>query len=80
LFAGFAAVLVTRWPAFWFAAPAAWVVAKAALIGGQTLLSAGPVEPPLAHWLRSTETGLIGIGMLAVINWLLVAFSPRADA
>jgi hypothetical protein len=80
LFVGFAAVLVTRWPAFWFAAPAAWLAGKAALIGGQALLAAGPAEPPLAHWLRSTENGLVGIGMLAVINWLLVAFCPRADA
>src|SRR4051812_26032647 len=81
VFVGLAAVLVTRWPRFWGAAPMAWLAGKAAIIGGQALLhGAGATEPAFAHWLRSTENGLIGIGVLVVINWLLVSFYPRGDA
>ena len=74
-----AAWLGSRWPGFWFTAPLAWVAAKALAIAAQALLPAmPPAGPPLEHLLRSTQNGLAGLGVLAVINWLLVAFYPQA--
>jgi hypothetical protein len=81
LFVGVAVLLTTRWPGFWIAAPLAWVAAKALAIGIQFLIPAFDYTGvPLAHLWRSTQNGLIGLGMLAVINWLLAAFYPKSDA
>lgn len=75
-----AALLVGRWPAFWLAAPLAWVLAKALTIAGQLLVAGFHyTDQPWQHLLRSTENGLTGLGVLAVINWLLVAFYPKTD-
>jgi hypothetical protein len=80
LFVGVAALLTTRWPGFWFAAPLAWVAAKALAIAIQFLIPAFEYAgSPLAHLGRSSQNGLIGLGMLAVINWLLAAFYPKND-
>lgn len=80
LFALGAAVMVSRWPAFWFTAPLAWVAAKALTIAVQFLVPAFHyADQPGPHLLRSLENGLTGLGVLTVINWLLVAFCPKAD-
>jgi hypothetical protein len=81
LFVGVAALLAARWPGFWFSAPLAWVVAKACAIAIQFLIPAFEYAgSPLAHLGRSAQNGLAGLGMLAVINWLLTAFYPKGDA
>jgi hypothetical protein len=81
LFVGAAALLLARWPGMWVAAPLAWVAAKAASIGLQFLIPAFDYSgEPLAHLWRSTQNGLIGLGVLAVINWMLTAFYPKGDA
>lgn len=81
LFAGAAAALVNRWPGFRLAAPLAWVAAKALAIGVQFFVPAfGYADQPLTHLLRSTQNGLAGLGVLAVINVLLVSFYPKTDA
>ena len=78
LFVGVAATLVVRWPGFWAAAPLAWLAAKAGVILLQWVaVTSGNGEPPLAHWVRSTQNGLVGLGVLAVIGWLLAVFYPR---
>ena len=75
-----AAVMMSRWPAFWFTAPFAWMAAKALTIAAQFLLPAFHyADQPGQHLLRSTENGLTGLGVLAAINWLLVAFCPKTD-
>lgn len=79
-FTGAAALLVARWPGFWFTAPLAWVAAKALTIAGQFFVPAFEYAgQPLAHLLRSTGNGLAGLGVLAVINVLLVVFYPKTD-
>lgn len=79
-FAAVAALLAGRWPAFWFAAPLAWVAAKALVIAVQFLVPAFEYAgQPLQHLLRSTQNGLAGLGVLAVINVLLVVFYPQGD-
>jgi hypothetical protein len=78
-FALVAAFLVRRWPGFWFAAPVAWVAAKALTIAVQWVLPAFHyADQPWSHLLRSTANGFTGLGMLTVINWLLVSFCPKA--
>lgn len=81
LFVAVAAVLVARWPAFWGVAPLAWIAAKAGAIAVQFLV---PIfdysDQPFQHLIRSTQNGLVGLGMLAAINWLLAAFYPKTDA
>ena len=73
-----AAWLVGRWPAFWFAAPLAWVLAKALAIAGQLVVSElHNADQAGQHLLHSMGNGLTGLGVLAVINWLLVAFYPK---
>lgn len=80
LFVAVAALLVNRWPGFWLAAPLAWVAAKAGVIALQFLVPAFDyADRPLQHLLRSTENGIAGLGMLAVIHWVLVTFYPRTD-
>ncbi len=81
LFAVVAAWAVGRWPRFWFAAPLAWLVAKAGVIAVQFLVPAFHYgDQPIRHFLRSSENAVAGLGLLAVIHWLLVAFYPkRAD-
>lgn len=75
-----AAVMMSRWPAFWFTAPLAWVAAKALTIAVQFLVPAFPyADQPGQQLLRSMENGLTGLGVLAVINWLLVAYCPKSE-
>jgi hypothetical protein len=78
-FVAVAALLVRRWPGFWFAAPLAWVAAKAGSVAAEILLSPHAGEP-WAHLLRSSQNGLAGLGVLTLINWLLAVFYPRGDA
>jgi hypothetical protein len=79
-FAGAAALLAGRWPAFWLAAPLAWVAAKALALTVQFLVPAFEYAgQPWQHLLRSTQNGLAGLGVLAVINVLLVVFYPKTD-
>jgi hypothetical protein len=79
-FVGAAALLAGRWPAFWFAAPLAWVAAKALAIAVQFLVPAFEYAgQPWPHLMRSTQNGLVGLAMLAVINVLLVEFYPKTD-
>ena len=81
LFVAIAAVLASRWPALWLAAPLAWIGAKTMAIALQFLIPLfGYAGDPVTHVARSMQNGLAGIGLLAVINWLLVAFCPKADA
>ena len=80
LFVGVAALLIGRWPAFWFTAPVAWVAAKGLAIAVQFFIPAfGYTNQPLAHLGRSTQNGLAGLAVLAVINVVLVAFYPKGD-
>jgi hypothetical protein len=79
-FVGAAAWLAGRWPAFWLAAPLAWVAAKALAITVQFLVPAFEYSgQPLQHLMRSTQNGLAGLGVLLVINLLLVVFYPKTD-
>ncbi len=79
-FAVVAALLVRRWPGYRFAAPLAWIVGKALALTVQYAVPAfGEGENPFLHLLRSTSNGLAGLAVLALINFLLVAFYPKAD-
>ena len=79
-FVGVAALLAGRWPAFWLAAPLAWVAAKALAIGVQFLVPAFEYAgQPAQHLLRSTQNGLAGLAVLAAINVLLVVFYPKTE-
>lgn len=79
-FVGVAALLAGRWPAFWLAAPLAWVAAKALTITVQFLVPAFEYSgQPWQHLMRSTQNGLAGLAVLAVINVLLVLFYPKTD-
>ena len=80
LFVAIAALLVTRRAGFWFAAPLAWVVAKAIAIAVQFFVPAFySAESPVHHLARSMENGIAGLGMLAVIHWMLVVYYPRGE-
>ncbi len=80
-FVGVAALLAGRWPGFWVTAPLAWVAAKALTITVQFLVPAFEYSgQPWQHLVRSTQNGLAGLAVLAVINGLLVAFYPKTDA
>jgi hypothetical protein len=80
-FAVIAAWAVARWPNSRLTAPLAYVLAKAAAIMVEFVVPAfGETENPLAHLARSTQNGLAGLAVLAVINVLLVAFCPKTDA
>lgn len=73
-----AARLVTRRPNFRLTAPLAYVVAKAATVTIQFVVPAfGDTENPLRHLVRSTQSGLAGLAVLAVVNLLLVAYYPK---
>jgi hypothetical protein len=79
-FVSAAALLTGRWPAFWLTAPLAWVAAKALAIAVQFLVPAFEYSgQPVQHLMRSTQNGLAGLGVLAVINVLLVVFYPKTD-
>jgi hypothetical protein len=81
VFVTVAGLLVNRWPGFWLAAPLAWLLTKAGVIAGQYLVPAfNYSDSPGQHILRSTQNALTGLGVLAVIHWLLVAFYPWGDA
>jgi hypothetical protein len=76
-----AALVAGRWPGLWCTAPLAWVAAKALAIAVLfVVLGLHEGDQPFAHLLRSTQNGLAGLGVLTFINWLLVAFYPRAGA
>lgn len=76
-----AALIVRRWPDFRFAAPLAWIAAKALTIAMASAVPAlGGSGHPFQHLLRSASNGLAGLAVLAVINVLLVAFCPKTDA
>lgn len=78
LFALIAAGLLHRWPTFWVSGLVAWLFSKALVILFQWSLPAfAYAESPVAHWLRSTQNGLVGLDVLAVIGWLLAAFFPK---
>lgn len=80
-FVGAAALLAGRWPAFWLAAPLAWVAAKALSITVQFLVPAFEYSgQPGQHLMGSTRNGLAGLAVLLAVNWLLVKFYPRTDA
>lgn len=80
-FVAVGSIAVMRWPRFWFAAPLAWIAAKAATMGIQAIVPLFHYsDQPWRHLLRSCENGLTGLAVLAVIHWLLVAFHPKADA
>lgn len=73
--------LMMAWPRFWFAAPVAWLAAKGALLAILALLPTfDSADHPFQHLVRSTQNGLAGLGMLAVIHWMLVAFYPKTSA
>jgi hypothetical protein len=79
-FVGTAALLAGRWPAFWLTAPLAWVAGKALAIAVQFLVPVfGYADQPFQHLLRSTQNGLAGLAVLAVVNVLLVVFYPKTD-
>ncbi|MDB6165372.1 MAG: hypothetical protein JWQ83_512 [Lacunisphaera sp.] len=76
-----AALLVRRWPGFRFTAPLAWIIAKGLAVTVQYFIPAfAEYETPWAHLTRSTQNGLAGLAVLAVINVLLVGFYPKTDA
>ncbi len=72
--------LVRRWPGLWLAAPLAWVAAKGLAVTVQNFI---PVfaehDYPWQHLARSTQNGLAGLVVLAVINLLLAKFYPKTD-
>jgi hypothetical protein len=80
-FVPLAALLVARGPGCWFWAPAAWIAAKAVALTAQYFIPVfHETENPLLHLIRSTENGIVGLTVLAVINALLVGFYPKPDA
>ena len=76
-----AVLLVRRWPGLWITAPVAWIIGKGLAIVVQNFIPAfAEYETPWAHLARSTQNGLAGLAVLAVINVLLVKFYPKTDA
>jgi hypothetical protein len=79
--AGFVAAsawLLRRWPAFRFAAPLAWLPARALAIAVQWAVPAfGDHRNPFAHLRDSTTGSLAGLIVLLVINIALVRLAPR---
>lgn len=77
-FVGVSAVLVHRWPALRFAAPLAWLPAKALVIGAQWAVPVfAYTRNPFDHFLASTSSCLAGLGVLLAINVALVALLPK---
>lgn len=78
-FAVFAWLVVRRAPAFWLWAPLGYVVAK---VGSSVLHYLihpfGPVGEPQQFFWGSLQNGLAGLAVLAVINWALVRWFPKA--
>ncbi|HVU16270.1 MAG TPA: hypothetical protein VHD32_05075 [Candidatus Didemnitutus sp.] len=68
-----AALLVHRWPRFWLAAPIAYIPAKAIAIAIQWFTPiAHDGRDPFPHLLASTQNGLAGLLVLALINFTLL--------
>lgn len=77
-FVGMAAWMIHRWPALRFAAPLAWLPAKALTIAVQWALPVFVyIRNPLDHFLASTSSCLGGLGVLLAINLTLVALLPK---
>jgi hypothetical protein len=75
-----AALLTRRWPGLLLAAPLAWVAAKGLAITVQYFIPAfAEHDYPWQHLARSTQNGLAGLAVLAVINLLVVKFYPKPD-
>jgi len=77
-FVGIAMWLVRRWPAAFFVAPIAWLLARVVTLGVQWAVpvlhyTLNPVE----HFLSSAQSSLAGIGVLLVINFVLVRLLPK---
>lgn len=76
-----AALLIARVPSFWLWAPVAWIAAKGAAVTVQYFIPVfHELENPLLHLIRSTQNGLAGLAVLALINVLLAEFYPKPDA
>lgn len=77
-FAGFSALLMHRWPALRFAAPLAWVSARALAIAVQWALPGFAYgRNPVEHWLDSVGSSLAGLGVLFALNLVLVRLLPK---
>lgn len=70
--------LVRRWPASWFTAPLAWLVARAVTIGVQWAVPAlHYTRHPAEHFLASVQASLAGMAVLLAINFALVRLLPK---
>jgi len=77
-FVAVAALLVHRWPTLRFAAPLAWLPARALAIGVQWAVPAfGDHRNPFTHLLGSTVDSLAGLAVLLAINLALVQLAPK---
>lgn len=80
-FALAAALLIRRWPGLGITAPLAWIIGKGLAIIVQNLIPAfAEYETPWSHLARSTQNGVAGLAILALINVLLASFYPKTDA
>lgn len=77
-FAGFAALLVRRWPALRFAALFAWLAARAAVLAVQWAVPAfGYSRNPVDHFLSSTTSAWPGLAVMLAVNFALVRLLPK---
>ena len=77
-FAGFAAVAVRRWPSLQFAAPLAWLPARAVAILVQWALPVfGSTRSPVEQFTGSVVNSLAGLGVLLAVNMALVHLLPK---
>lgn len=73
-----AAVFVGRWPALRFAAPLAWLGARAlALLVQWAVPAFGYTRDPVEHFAGSVVASLAGLGVLLAMNVLLVQLLPK---
>lgn len=77
-FVGFAAFMVRRWPALRFAAPLAWLGARALVVLLQWALPVfNSTRSPLEHFTTSLTNGLPGLGVLLAVSLALVHLLPK---
>lgn len=77
-YAGFAALLLRRWPSLRVVAPLAWVPAKALAIAVQWAVPVfAYTRNPFDHFLATAGSVLAGLGVLLLLNAALVQLLPK---
>jgi len=77
-FAGLAALMIRRWPAFRFGAPLAWLGARAVALGVQWSVPAfAYTRNPVEHYASSVVASLAGLGVMLALNLALVSLLPK---